>query len=133
MGYLIETIYFLTAVLFIVGLKRMSHPTTARSGIVWAGYGMVLATVVSFVHPQIHRAYRDDQLCADGDRHCHWRRDCLVGCQEGADDRHAADDRHLQWHGWRRGGGDCCGGVAQEIMAPGRRKPMFSSWRWPVR
>ena len=33
MGYLIETIYFLTAVVFIVGLKRMSHPTTARSGI----------------------------------------------------------------------------------------------------
>ncbi|MER2582147.1 MAG: NAD(P)(+) transhydrogenase (Re/Si-specific) subunit beta, partial [Candidatus Competibacter sp.] len=53
MGYVIETIYFLTAVLFIIGLKRMSHPTTARSGIVWAGYGMVLATVVSFVHPQI--------------------------------------------------------------------------------
>ena len=53
MGYLIETVYFLTAALFIVGLKRMSHPTTARSGIIWAGYGMVLATVVSFVHPQI--------------------------------------------------------------------------------
>ena len=53
MGYVIETIYFLTAVLFIIGLKRMSHPTTARSGIVWAGYGMVMATVVSFIHPQI--------------------------------------------------------------------------------
>ena len=53
MGYLIETVYFLTAALFIVGLKRMSHPTTARSGIIWAGYGMVLATVVSFLHPQI--------------------------------------------------------------------------------
>jgi NAD(P) transhydrogenase subunit beta len=53
MGYLIETVYFLTAVLFIVGLKRMSHPTTARSGIVWAGGGMVLATLVSFAHPQM--------------------------------------------------------------------------------
>ena len=53
MGYVIETIYFLTAVLFILGLKRMSHPTTARSGIVWAGHGMVLATAVSFIHPQI--------------------------------------------------------------------------------
>ncbi len=53
MGYLIETVYFLTAVLFIVGLKRMSHPTTARSGIIWAGYGMVLATLFSFIHPQI--------------------------------------------------------------------------------
>jgi NAD(P) transhydrogenase subunit beta len=53
MGFVIETIYFLTAVLFIVGLKRMSHPTTARSGIIWAGGGMVLATLFSFVHPQI--------------------------------------------------------------------------------
>lgn len=53
MGYLIESVYFLTAALFIIGLKRMSHPTTARSGIVWAGYGMVLATVISFIHPQI--------------------------------------------------------------------------------
>jgi NAD(P) transhydrogenase subunit beta len=53
MGYLIEAVYFLTAVLFIIGLKRMSHPTTARSGVVWAGYGMLLATVVSFIHPQV--------------------------------------------------------------------------------
>ncbi|HRZ24663.1 MAG TPA: NAD(P)(+) transhydrogenase (Re/Si-specific) subunit beta, partial [Candidatus Contendobacter sp.] len=53
MGYLIETVYFVTAALFIIGLKRMSHPTTARSGIIWAGYGMVLATLVSFAHPQI--------------------------------------------------------------------------------
>ncbi len=53
MGYLIEAVYFLTAVLFVMGLKRMSHPTTARSGIVWAGYGMLLATVVSFMHPQV--------------------------------------------------------------------------------
>jgi NAD(P) transhydrogenase subunit beta len=53
MGYLIESVYFLTAALFIIGLKRMSHPTTARSGIIWAGYGMVLATVISFIHPQI--------------------------------------------------------------------------------
>jgi len=57
MGYLIETIYFVAAVLFIIGLKRMSHPTTARSGILWAGYGMVVATVVTFIHPQINSNY----------------------------------------------------------------------------
>lgn len=45
MGFTIETIYFLTAAVFILGLKRMSHPTTARSGIVWAGYAMLGATV----------------------------------------------------------------------------------------
>lgn len=52
MGYLIEASYFLTAILFIMGLKRMSHPKTARSGIVWAGAGMVLATLFTFAHPQ---------------------------------------------------------------------------------
>ncbi len=53
MELVIQISYFITAVLFIMGLKRMSHPTTARSGIVWAGAGMVLATVVSFTHPEI--------------------------------------------------------------------------------
>jgi NAD(P) transhydrogenase subunit beta len=43
--------YFIAAVLFIVGLKRMSSPVTARRGIQWAGLGMVLATVVTFVAP----------------------------------------------------------------------------------
>lgn len=57
MGYLIETSYFLTAALFILGLKRMSHPTTARSGIIWAGAGMVLATLMSFAHPEIGGNY----------------------------------------------------------------------------
>lgn len=57
MSGLIETSYFATAVLFILGLKRMSHPTTARSGVVWAGYGMILATVVTFLHPDIRGQY----------------------------------------------------------------------------
>jgi NAD(P) transhydrogenase subunit beta len=57
MGYIIEASYFLTAILFILGLKRMSHPNTARSGIVWAGAGMMLATVFTFVHPAIDGNY----------------------------------------------------------------------------
>ena len=48
---LIDISYFLTACLFILGLKRMSSPVTARSGIVWAGAGMVVATLVSFLLP----------------------------------------------------------------------------------
>jgi NAD(P) transhydrogenase subunit beta len=47
----IDISYFLTAVLFIMGLKRMSSPVTARSGIVWAGAGMAVATLVSFLYP----------------------------------------------------------------------------------
>jgi H+-translocating NAD(P) transhydrogenase subunit beta len=49
----INVAYFLAAILFIVGLKQMSSPTTARRGIVWAGIGMVLATVVTFAHPEL--------------------------------------------------------------------------------
>jgi NAD(P) transhydrogenase subunit beta len=48
---LIEASYFLAAVLFIFGLKRMSSPVTARDGIVWAGAGMVVATIVTFLYP----------------------------------------------------------------------------------
>jgi NAD(P) transhydrogenase subunit beta len=43
--------YLLAAALFILGLKRMSSPVTARAGIVQAGWGMVLATAITFVAP----------------------------------------------------------------------------------
>jgi NAD(P) transhydrogenase subunit beta len=47
----IQASYFVTAVLFIMGLKRMSSPVTARSGIHWAGAGMAVATLVTFLYP----------------------------------------------------------------------------------
>ncbi len=49
--WLIDASYFVAAVLFILGLKGMSSPVSARKGIVWAGVGMVLATVVTFLTP----------------------------------------------------------------------------------
>jgi NAD(P) transhydrogenase subunit beta len=45
--------YFVAAVLFILGIKRMSSPVTARSGIQWAGVGMVVATIATFFHGSI--------------------------------------------------------------------------------
>ena len=48
---LIQASYLVTAFLFIMGLKRMSSPVTARSGIVWAGAGMLVATLVTFLYP----------------------------------------------------------------------------------
>ncbi|MBN8442530.1 MAG: NAD(P)(+) transhydrogenase (Re/Si-specific) subunit beta [Thauera sp.] len=47
----IQASYFVVAVVFILGLKAMSSPVTARKGIVWAGYAMVAATVVTFFTP----------------------------------------------------------------------------------
>jgi NAD(P) transhydrogenase subunit beta len=50
-GTLIQASYFVAAALFIFGLKRMSSPVTARGGIVWAGVGMVVATLITFLTP----------------------------------------------------------------------------------
>ena len=47
----IQISYLVTAFLFIMGLKRMSSPVTARSGILWAGAGMLVATLITFLYP----------------------------------------------------------------------------------
>ncbi|HHH35954.1 MAG TPA: NAD(P)(+) transhydrogenase (Re/Si-specific) subunit beta [Gammaproteobacteria bacterium] len=54
MEHLIQAAYFLTILLFILGLKRMSSPATARSGITWAGVAMGLAVVVTMLWPGMH-------------------------------------------------------------------------------
>ena len=54
MEYFIQSAYFLTVLLFILGLKRMSSPSTARSGIKWAGVAMALAVVSTMLWPQLH-------------------------------------------------------------------------------
>jgi NAD(P) transhydrogenase subunit beta len=48
--FVIDASYFAAAFLFIYGLKRMSSPVTARSGIVVAGFGMLVATLASFLY-----------------------------------------------------------------------------------
>jgi H+-translocating NAD(P) transhydrogenase subunit beta len=47
---IIDASYLAAAFLFIYGLKRMSSPVTARSGIVVAGFGMLVATLASFLY-----------------------------------------------------------------------------------
>ncbi len=46
--------FFLAAVLFILGIKRMSSPVTARKGIVQAGIGMLIATLATFAITRGH-------------------------------------------------------------------------------
>ena len=53
MNYIIEAVYFLTAAVFIIGLKQMSSPVTAHRGIVWAGIAMVVASLATFGAPEI--------------------------------------------------------------------------------
>lgn len=54
MNFIVQSSYLLAAVLFILGLKAMSSPKTARRGVIWAGVGMVIATLVTFIHPAVH-------------------------------------------------------------------------------
>jgi len=49
-----DPIYIIAVFFFILGLHRMSHPLTARSGIVWAGGAMAVAVAVTFLVPGLH-------------------------------------------------------------------------------
>ena len=53
-NWFLSMAYFIVAVVFILGLKAMSSPVTARRGIVWAGYAMIAATVITFFMPGLH-------------------------------------------------------------------------------
>jgi NAD(P) transhydrogenase subunit beta len=49
----VNVTYLAAAILFILGLKKMSSPVTAQGGIMVAGWGMLIATIASFLHPEI--------------------------------------------------------------------------------
>ena len=51
LALVVKASYLVAATLFLLGLQRMASPKTARSGIQWAGAGMVLATVATFFLP----------------------------------------------------------------------------------
>ncbi len=51
---LAATSYFIAATLFLLGMQRMASPKTARSGIRWAGAGMLVATAATFLLPELH-------------------------------------------------------------------------------
>jgi NAD(P) transhydrogenase subunit beta len=46
---LLEISYVIASVLFVIGLKRLSHPDTARSGNLWAAGGMLLAIIFTLI------------------------------------------------------------------------------------
>jgi len=50
----VKASYLVAATLFLLGLQRMASPLSARSGIRWAGLGMVIATVATFLLPELH-------------------------------------------------------------------------------
>jgi NAD(P) transhydrogenase subunit beta len=46
---ILELSYLIAAVLFVFGLKLLSHPETARKGNLWAGIGMFLAMATTMI------------------------------------------------------------------------------------
>jgi NAD(P) transhydrogenase subunit beta len=53
--YLLEISYIIASVLYVFGLKMLSHPETARKGNLWAAFGMTLAIFTTiFFHEGIH-------------------------------------------------------------------------------
>ena len=83
--FIVNASYFVAAVLFI---RPQADGLAARpraGGIKWAGAGMLVATVVTFLHPAIHGNAWHYILMIAGHRHRRRRR--LVHRQERPDDR----------------------------------------------
>lgn len=51
MENIVQASYFISAILFIIGLKMLSSPATARRGNLLAGLGMILAITFTFLIP----------------------------------------------------------------------------------
>ena len=51
--YFIELSYLLASILFILGLKGLSHPETAKRGMHLAEFGMLMAIIGTLVHHEI--------------------------------------------------------------------------------
>lgn len=51
--YFVEFSYLFASVFFIVGLKSLSHPDTARRGMHLAEIGMLLAIIGTLLHKEI--------------------------------------------------------------------------------
>jgi len=54
---ILELSYILASILFILGLKKLSHPDTARSGNLWAAAGMGLAIIFTIL---FHKTRMED-------------------------------------------------------------------------
>ena len=52
--YFLEATYLIASCLFVMGLKSLSHPDTARRGMIMAAAGMAAALVGTLFHPEIH-------------------------------------------------------------------------------
>jgi H+-translocating NAD(P) transhydrogenase subunit beta len=52
--YILQGTYLIASILFVMGLKGLSHPDTARRGMIMAAAGMAAALIGTLFHPDIH-------------------------------------------------------------------------------
>ncbi len=63
---ILEMSYLLASILFILGLKKLSHPATARAGNLWAAAGMAAAIVFTILFHKINVEQPDGTMAAEG-------------------------------------------------------------------
>ena len=95
---LIDVAYIVAVALFVLALKWLSSPATAKHGVLAGEFGAVLAVTATLCNYRDHRIQMDHRGAGGG-------RDCGHPAGPGAHDRGAAADRS-QPRFWRAGGGD---------------------------
>jgi NAD(P) transhydrogenase subunit beta len=60
---ILELSYLVAAILFVIGLKLLSHPESARKGNLWAGSGMLLAMITTLL---FHRDPEGNRIALAG-------------------------------------------------------------------
>src|SRR5260370_23272055 len=53
--YFLEATYLIASILFVLGLKGLSHPDTARRGMVWGPGGIAAAVFGTLFHSDNHK------------------------------------------------------------------------------
>ena len=96
----IDVAYLVAAILLIIGVKRLAHPRTARSGNWIAAVGMAIAIGFTFLIEEIDSYW----LMLVGHRRRLGGRRALGA--RGEDDADPADGRAVQRRWRRRGGAD---------------------------
>lgn len=56
MNNIIQVVYLITAFILILGLRHMASPKTAKNGVTLAGWGMLLAVLITYLLPSLHGA-----------------------------------------------------------------------------
>ena len=55
--FFVQAVYFVGALLFILGLRRMSAPSTSNRGLTWIGIGLLMTFLVTYFHYDINQNY----------------------------------------------------------------------------